>query len=361
MVYDEAYDYLWQKLASGQDRYATRRLKDYQRKRLRRAQLALALRPYFLEAFWTNTAGTAGETNIASTQPTTEPLFVLDAAVRTTTAVQGSADNNNLEILLYRTGGDSRVQISKTGLKDEHLFTPAQCALRNVLGNVAGGNPPKLGHGAPWPLTWPVPLEIWPNELLQLTSSVLTGGMPAGSVTFVQFRCININNEAENEQLIADLRAQIVARDQQRPIYLNMASRDAHSIAFDATGASQRITAKTREAESHLLVLGYSVALARQQAGVTADDANGFTNGPFSSAANPRWRLQGSSGYGFSKEEIDISTFAFAGPGWFWQQLPAPFLLPKGSSLSASFSTLNAIANAFEQTENYVIFRCVEV
>ena len=344
MIYNEAFDYLWAQMAGGLDKNATRRLKDYQRKRLCRALLARAIKPYFLEASWVNAAGTAGEETVASTSPLTQPLIVVDGAIRTTDiGASGSADNNNFEIALFRTGGNSRVQVLSVPIKDEHLLTPAQLGIREVF------NSAKLGYGNTWPNTWPAPIDLMANELLQLRAKVLTGGVPAGETTFAQFRCLTIDNEPGDDNFEAELRRFIADSPIQRPIYLSMFTEGFHSIAYPDTGADQRTIAKTREAQDHLLVTGYATLFARATAG-----GNG-------SACDPKWRLHASNGWAFSDAEIDVNTYGYAGPGLFWQELPFPFLLPKGSSLSASFSTRGDITTELERIENYVIFRCVTV
>ena len=331
-------------MAGGLDKNATRRLKDYQRKRLCRALLARAIKPFILEASWVNETGAAGEATVANTTPITQPLIVVDGAIRTTdVGAAPSADNNNFEVVMFRTGGNSRAQVSIVPIKDEHLFTPAQLAIRNVLPTA------KLGYGNTWPNTWPVPIGLLPNELLQLRAKVLAGGVPAGETTFVQFRTVAVDNEPGDDVFEAELRRAIVGNPIQQPIYLPMHTEGFHSIAFPNTGANQRTLAKTDETRDHLLVVGYATLFARPTAG-----GNG-------SACDPKWRLQSSNGWSFSKKEIDINTYGYAGPGLFWQQLPYPFLLPKGSSLSASFSTRGAITTELERIDNYVIFRCVSV
>lgn len=343
-VYSENFDYLWAQMAGGLDKDATRRLKDYQRKRLRRALLARSIKPIFLEATWTNTTGNAGEQTVANTLPITQPLIVADAAIRTTDiGAAGSADNNNFEILIARTGGNSRVQLSRVFVKDEHLFSPAQLAIREVF----PAN--KLGYGNTWPNTWPVPLGLLSNETIQLRATVLTGGVPAGEQTFVQFRCVATDNESADDQLQADLQRAVQETAIQKPVYLSMTTEGFNSIAFPNTGADQRTTAKTKEARSHLLITSYATLFARATAG-----GNG-------SACDPKWRLQASNGWSFSPNEIDLNTYAYAQPGGFWQELPFPFLLPQGSSLSASFSTRGNITTQLERIENYVIFRGVNV
>lgn len=342
MIYNEAFDYLWNQLANTNGLDATRRLKDYQRKRLRRALLARSIRTQFLEASWVNTTGAAAEEKVAATAPVTEPLTVLDGAIRTTDAgASGSADNNNFELWLRRTAGNARTQPSKLFLKDEHLLAPWQAAIRPVQTS--------LGQGACWPLTWPVPLKLMSNELLQITSRVLTGGVPAGETTFCQFRAVNMDSRQEDDNFTAELRETIKANPQQKPVYLSMFTEGFHSIAFPATGLLQRTIAKTRETEDHLLVLGYAALFTRG------------TAGQLGATCDPRWRLSASNGHSFSKEEIDVETYAYAGPGDFWQMLPHPFLLPKGSSLSASFSTLHTIASEAERKDNYIIFRCCTI
>lgn len=345
MIYNEAFDFLFGQLAgNGVDKDATRRLKNYQRKRLQRAILARSIKPVILEASWENATGAAGEATVASTLPITQPLVVVDGSIRTTDiGASGSADNNNFEILMLRTGGNSRPQVSTVYLKDEHLLTPAQLAIREVFNNA------KLGYGNCWPLTWPVPLGLYPNELLQLRVNVLEGGVPAGETTFCQFRCLALDKATPDDAFEADLRRSIEASPIQQPRYLSMFSEGYHSIAFPATGADQRTTAKTRETSEHLLITSYATLFARPTAG-----GNG-------SACDPKWRLHSSSGWAFSQNEIDVNTYSYAGPGLFWQELPFPFLLPKGSSLAATFSTRGAITTELERIDNYVIFRGVNV
>lgn len=359
MIYNETFDYVWSTLAGAGDAAATTRLNDYQRKRLRRALLSRSIKPYFLEARWTNTAGTAGEESVAVTAPVTEPLMVIDGAIRTSnpTFVAGRGaqlgtqeDFNNFELQLFRTSGDSRVQMMQGFIKDEHLLVPAQAALRSY---VRRG---RLGQGAPYPVTWPVPLRLAPNELIQVTSRVLQGGLPADRTTFCQFRAVSADNRAEEDSFVRDLEAQIKARPIQKPYFLSMFSENARSIAFPATGALQRTVAKTREAPEHLLVLGYAALFARSTG--LEDGGVKMTTG---STCSPRWRLQSSDGYAFSREEIDVACYEYPGPSYFWREFPQPFLLRKGCSLSASFSTLTAIQNALEQIDNYVYFRCVSV
>jgi len=358
MIFEETYDYLFNELVGSAN--VSTRSRDYQRKRLSRALLARSVRPYLLEASWINVAATVGEANIASTQGVTNPLIVLDGAIRTSapaaiggvTAQQGSqADRNSFELQLFRTAGNSRVQLMERFIKDEHLLTPAQAAIRPYIFNG------RLGQGAPYPLTWPVPMRLMPNELIQVKSQVLSGAgtlLPAGSSTFCQFRAVMTDNKTEDDALIADLQTQI-AMQPRRPIILQMYSDNAKSITFPATGLLQRTTAKTREADSHLLVLGYAALFARS-AGLIATGMS-----ELGTTCSPKWRLHSSNGHAFSKEEVDIACYGYASPGSFWTEFPNAFLLPKGSSLSASFSTLDAIADATEQRDNYVLFRCVTV
>lgn len=351
MLYDETFDYLWNQLANPLDLQATRRLKDYQDKRLKRALLAAALKSYFLEASWQQTAGTIGETKVASTEPVTQPLLVLDGAIRTTDqAASLTADNNNFEIQILRSGGDSRVQISRLFIKDEHQLTPAQCAIRNIAAS--------LGQGAPWPETWPVPIYLAPNETLQLTAKSLSA-VPAEETTFVNFRSVAVNGRDQDEKLAADLRDWVKANDLQRPVFLSMVTEGFRSIVYPDATAVARTTAKTMETDAPLLVIGYSALFNRDRVGA------GNVAVPYGTA-NAKWRLQSGDNWSFSKKELDINTFAYAGPPFFWQQMPFPFLLPKGSSLSASFSRLNAPQGAAglqttENQDNYVIFRCVTV
>lgn len=353
MIFEETYDYLFNQLAGASDASATTRLADYERKRLRRALLARSIKPYFLEASWSVGTGLVNELNVALTQPVTKPLIVLDGAIRTANNSNDvgttNQDLNNFELQLIRTGGDARVQISQSYIKDEQQLTPAQAALRPFQ---SIGLP---GQGAPYPLTWPVPLQLQANELIQVKSKILTGGVPAELRTFCQFRGVIADNNAEDDAFIGDLRDYIKAHPMQRPYYLSMSSENAKSITFPATGALQRTTAKTREAPEHLLVIGYSAQFARSQTLAASDPVAVGTT------CSPKWRLESSNGYAFSREEIDVNCYAFAGPGFFWQEFPQPFLLPKGCSLSASFSTLDAIANALEQIDNYIFFRCVTV
>jgi len=359
MIFSETYDYLFSQLAAANDAGATTREKDYRRKRLRRALLSRSIKPYILQASWINAAGTAGEESIALTLPVTKPLIILDGAIRTSnpTFVAGRSgqlgsqeDFNNFELQIIRTAGDSRVQIADRFIKDEHLLTPAQAAIRAFV-------PERLGQGAPNPLIWPVPLRLRSNELLQVKSRVLAGGIPSGRTTFTQFRGVIADNDAEDESLIADLEKYIAENPVQRPGWLSMFSEDAKSIAFPATGALQRTTARTRESSEHLLIIGYAALFARST-GLVDAGALRVTTG---TTCSPRWRLQSSNGHAFSQEEIDLACYAYPGPGFFWAEFPQPFLLPKGSSLSASFSTLTAIQNAVEQIDNYVFFRYVTV
>jgi hypothetical protein len=359
MIYDETFNYLWTQLANDFDVQATRRMKEYQKKRLKRAQLALAIKSYFLEASWNARAGTVGEISVATTLPTTQPLLAVDGAIRTTDkAFSGAQNNNNFAIQMIRTGGDSRVQPSTSFIKDDHLFTPAQAAILNITPDLGGLiTTGLLGQGAPWPLTWPVPMYLAKNELLQLTSQIQTGGVPSEETTFVQFRTVNVNGKNEDDKKVAELRDWINANDLQRPIYLSMVTEGFRSIAYPDNTATARTTAKTMEAQQPLLVIGYSLLFAR-------DRKNAASGNPTLASSNPKWRLQSSDGWSFSKEEIDCNTFAYAGPQFFWQQFAFPFLLPKGSSLSASFSRLNApdgTDNEKERIDNYVIFRCVTV
>lgn len=353
MIFNETYDYLFSSLAGASDANVTLRLQAYQRKRLRRALLARSIKPYFLEASWAVGLGTAGETHTALTMPVTKPLIVLDGAIRTGNPSNDvgttNQDLNNFELQLIRTGGDSRVQMAQDFIKDERLLTPAQAALKPFQGI---GLP---GQGAPYPLTWPVPLRLAANELIQVKSRVLTGGVPAELTTFCQFRGVLVDDNAEDDAFVIALRDYIKANPIQKPYFLSMASDNAKSITFPATGALQRTVAKTREAPEHLLVIGYAALFARSQTLAASDPVAVGTT------CSPKWRLEASNGHAFSREEVDINCYAFAGPGFFWQEFPKPFLLPKGSSLSASFSTLDAIANALEQIDNYVIFRCVTV
>ncbi len=343
-IYNECLDHLWAQMAGGMDKNATRRLKDYQRKRLRRALCACSLKPFLLETSWGNTTGLLGEENSANTLPFTRPLLVVDGAIRTTdVGASGSADNNNFEILLARTGGNSRVQPSRDYIKDEHLLTGAQFGIRKANMAVT------LGYGQPWPNTWPVPIDLLPNELLQLRAKVLTGGVPAGETTFAQFRCVATDKHDDDGAFQAELQRAIKANNIQRPVFLQMMTEGFHSIAYPATGANQRTIAKTRETDEHLLITGYSTLFARSTPG-----GNG-------SSCDPKWRLQSSNGWAFSANEIDVNTYAYAGPGQFYQEFPVPFLLPKGSSLSASFSTRGSVATELERIENYVIFRGVTV
>lgn len=366
MIFNETFDFLFNQLAGANDAGATTRLLDYQRKRLRRALLSRSIRPYTLEASWLNSAsGAVGETFTANTQAVTKPLIVLDGAIRTAnpTFVGGRSaqlgtqeDFNNFEIQMIRSGGDSRVQVTIGKIKDEHLLCPSQAAVRQYV-PFAGGIGTRLGQGAMYPLTWPVPLRLMPNELLQVRSTILLGNVPASRTTFCQFRCVSVDNEAEDDNFIADLRQYIKDHPKQRPYFLSMYSDNARSIAFPATGTLQRTTAKTIEAPEHLLVLGYSALFARSKGLL---DGGGL-NVASGTTCSPKWRLESSNGYAFSREEIDIATYAYAGPGLFWNEFAHPFLLPKGCSLSANFSTLSAIQNAQEQIDNFIIFRCVTV
>lgn len=346
MVFNEAQNFLWKEMAYGQDKDAVKRLKDYQRTRLRRALLARSIRSYFLEASWTNTTGLAGEQTVAMTQPVTMPLLVLGGAIRTTDiGASGSPSNNNFEIQMRRTGSD-KVQPTVGFVKDEHLLTPWQLSIQDI----DPVNGPLFGHGSCWPITWPVPIKLKPNEVLQLTANVLAGGVPAGETTFAQFRCASIDNRSTPDDVtIADLRQWIKDNPRQRPVYLSMFTKGSRSVAFPNTGTGQHTTAQTREVEAPLLVLGYSMLTARNR------------TGGLGSSADPKWRLNTTIGYAFSKEEIDCNTFAFAGPGYFWQELPHPFLLPKGAALIASFSSRGDVSTALEKVGNYVIFRCVSV
>lgn len=344
MIYEETFDYLWNQLAGANDARVTTREKDYQRKRLKRALLARCMKPYFLEAEWTNITGLAGETLIALTDPVTRPLLVLDGALRTTGTAEATPDGHNFEIRIERTGGDSRVQPSTGFIRDVMLLTPAQAALRPIITLTPSG-----GHGALYPLRWPVPLKLAANELLQVESRVLPGNVTADVTTFAQFRAVAVDNEAEDDYLVRELRETINAVELQKPVFLEMCSENARTIVFPAAGANQHTVAKTREAENHLLVLGYAALFGRGIAG------------QMGSSCSPKWRLQSSDGHSFSKDEVDINTYAYAGPGFFWNELPYPFMLTKGNSLSASFSTRDAIASETERIDNMIIFRCVNV
>lgn len=368
MIFNETYDYLFNELAGGQDAAATTRKLDYERKRLRRVLLSRSIKPYFLEASWTTAAGGGVflDEAVASTQPLTKPLLVLDGAIRTanptfvagrSTQLGGQQDFNNFELQIVRLSGGSRVQMQDRYIRDEHLLTPAQAAIRAYIPVATGGAGTRLGQGAPNPLTWPVPLRLMENELIQVKSRILQGGMPASRTTFCQFRGVIADNDAEDDRLVNDLRDYIKAHPKQHPYYLSMFSENARSIVFPATGALQRTAAKTKEAPEHLLVVGYAALFARSAGLLDADDNNIATG----TTCSPKWRLESSSGHAFSREEIDLACYAYPGPGFFWQEFPQPFFLPKGSSLSASFSTLSAIQNAQEQIDNYVIFRCVTV
>lgn len=344
MIYNEAFDYLFSQLANGTDRDAIKRQKDYQRKRLARALSARTLKPYLLELSWTNTAGTAGETNVANSKPLTAPLVITGGAIRTTDiGASGSADNNNFKIQLFRTGGNSRVQISSDPIKDEHLLTPAQLGIRNVKPTTI------LGYGQSRPSSWPAPLGLMANELLQARSTVLTGGVPAGETTFLQFSGIMPDNRPNSDQMEADLRQWINDNPTQRPVYLSMTTEGFHSITYPGTGANQRTQAKTRESDAWMLITGYAALFGRSIAG-----QNGST-------CDPKWRLSNSDGWTMSADEVDVNCYEYAGPGLFYRQLPCPLLLPKGGSLAASFSTRGNVANATEQKQNYVIFRGVTV
>lgn len=362
MIFYETYDYLWSSLAAGNDARATIRLQEYQRRRLRRALLARSIKPYLLEAKWAVTTGLAGEEHKALTSPVTKPLIVLDGAIRTsapatnaaiTAQVGSQADRNNFELRIRRTSG-SRIQISESYIKDEHQLTPAQAAIR-PRALTATTYARRLGQGAMYPLTWPVPIRLQDNELLQVESRILDGAVTAESTTFCQFRAVCADNQAEDDNLTRDLNEYIKAHPTQRPYYLSMFSENARSITFPATGLLQRTTAKTREAPEHLLVIGYAALFARNQGAI----ATGMSE--LGTSCSPRWRLTSSDGHSFSRDEIDLACYAYPGPGYFWAEFPQPFLLTKGSSLAASFSTLDAIQNATEQIDNYVIFRCVTV
>jgi len=344
MIYQETFDYLFGQLAGyGMDRG----LRDYQRKRLRRAQLALSIRPFFLQASWVNPTGAEGEQTVANTQAITKPLMVLGGAIRFAAADGVVEDGNNFEIWLRRTAGDTRVQLSRSYIKDEHLLTPAQAAIKEMPAP-GGGQTAARGQGAPWPFNWPVPMKLRPNELIQIQARVLTGGVAAGRVTVVQLKCAHVDNSSQADMvLIEDLERYIRLNPVQRPVYLSMFTPNFRSVAFPALGTDQKTTGQTREAADHLLVLGYSMLNARSQ-------LRGTT-------CSPQWRLTTSDGYSLSKEEIDCNAFAYASPGGFYQAFPYPLLLPRGSSMAASFSTLNEILTAQEQMQNYVFFRCVTV
>lgn len=344
MIYNEAFDFLFAQMAAPQDRDAVKRKKDYERKRLCRAMLARALKPYWLQLSWVNTTGAAGEETVANSKPLLQPLIVIGGAIRTTDiTATGSADNNNFEISLFRTGGNSRVQLMSTPIKDEHLLTPAQEAIREVIIDAI------LGQGQSWPNYWPVPLGLLPNELVQVRAKVLAGGVPAGNTTFIQLQAIMADNKPGSDIAEAELRAWIASNPIQRPVYLSMFTEGFHSIAYPDTGANQRTTAKTRETDAPILITGYSTLFARATAG---------ENG---SACDPKWRLSASNGWTFSTDEIDVNCYEYAGPGYFYRELPVPFLLPKGGSLSAAFSTRGSITTQLERIENYVIFRGVTV
>lgn len=345
MIQHEAFNYLWSSLAGGLDSNRTRRIRDYQKKRLRRVELGLSLKPYFLEASWTNATGAVGEENVASTQPVTRDLLVLDGTIRTRSGNGGDialdfANSEFFELLMIRTGGDSRVQVSRDYLQDAFLLGPQQCGIQDVS--------ERLGQGQPWPITWPVPVHLLPNEQLQIRSRVLSALTTTDLETFAQFRCLMIDKRSQqNDLLIADVREYINRHETQEPRYLSMFTEGSHSIVFPS-GSTQRTTAKTREADDHLLVLGYASLFARSN-----DDNDG-------SHSSPTWRLQTSDGHSFSREEIDVSCFGFAGPGMFYRSFPQPLFLPKGSSLSASFNAVFPAAD-FDLDQNYVIFRCVTV
>lgn len=346
MIYNETFDQLFNELA-GQ----AGSLSDYQRKRLRRAMLSRSLKPYFLEASWTTIAGapgiTAGSTYVASTLGVRKPLLVVEGAIRTTSDAGTAANADNYALLIRRTAGNSRVQVSQIAVRDEHILTPAQLGIRAIP--AAGA---VMGQGGCWPSRWPVPLSLEPNELIQITATILTGGIPAGDTTFCQFiaLCPDSQEDDDSERLAAALKAYIASHATQRPVFLSMTSDGARSIAFPATGASQRVTARTQEVTEPLLVIGYAALFDR-----------GNTTGAYGSNANPKWRLTSSAGHTFSKEEVDLNTYGYAAPGAFWRELPQPFLLPAGASLNASFSTLGSIANEHERIDNYITFRCVTV
>lgn len=343
MIYNETYDQLFNQLAGngGQP-------EDYARKRLRRAMLGRALKPYFLEVSWLTVAGApgiiAGSNYVASTLGVTQPLLVVEGAIRTTNAAGTGANLDNYALLLRRTAGNSRVQVSQIAIHDEHMLTPAQLGIRAIVNGLEG-------QGACWSERWPVPLTLEPNELIQIRATVLAGGIAAGDTTFCQFTALCPDNHDDDDaQIAAALRVYIASHLTQRPVFLSMTSEHARSIVFPATGADQRTTARTQETTEPLLVTGYAALFGR-----------GNATGAYGSTANPKWRLTSSAGHTFSKEEVDLNCYGYAGPGFFWRELPQPFLLPAGASLNASFSTLNNIANEADRIDNYVIFRCVTV
>lgn len=328
MIQNEVFDNLYARL-SGRD--SRRACEAYQRKRENRARLALACQNYFFGVDFNNVAGTLPFTGTQQTAAVERSVIIrgggLNArSIGPTTA--GPVDPNVplVDLQLYRSGS-SRAQINRGALRSSHYVSD--------------------GQGQPWELDWPQPWTLQPNEVIQVTLTQITQLEIPVDVTFaVNFYGVAVDPKYRCEPgILEDICAQIRDTDQ-RPVYLNVKSNDSSgTITYDAQapGTVEFEQILTDEVDDYLLVLGFR-----------RNDSSYIPG-------NSTFRLSGSDGRQFSREDLVVKGFEYYNApdnGYF--RFAVPHLIRKGQSVTATIASAD-ISTAREQFEGEINLLCVTV
>lgn len=327
MIQNEVFDHLYARL-SGRD--SRRACEVYQRKRENRARLALACQNYFFGVDFINDAGTIPFSGVDQTSAVERSVIIRGGGLNARSigpVVLGPVDVNVplVNLRLYRSG-TSRAQINRDALRSSHYVSD--------------------GQGQPWELDWPIPWTLQPNEVIQVTLAQLTQlAVPAAVRFAVNFYGVAVDPNYRCEPgILEDICAQIRDTDQ-RPVYLNIKSNDSSgTITHDEqTALLQFEQILTDEVSEYLLVLGFR-----------RNDSSYIP-------ANSQFRLAGSDGRQFSRDDLIIKGFEYYNApdnGYF--RFAVPHLIRKGQSITATIASAE-VGTAREQFEGEINLLCVTV
>lgn len=327
MIQNEVFDNLYARL-SGRD--SRRACEVYERKRENRARLALACQNYFFGVEFSNAAGTIPFSGVQQTEAVERSVILRGGGINARSigpTVAGPVDPNVplVDLKLYRSGS-SRAQINRNALRSSHYVSD--------------------GQGQPWELDWPVPWTLQPNEVIQVALTQITQlAVPAAVAFAINFYGVAVDPKYRCEPgIIEEICAQICDTEQ-RPFYLNVKSNDSSgTITYDAQSANLQFEQiLTDELDDYALVLGFR-----------RNDASYIP-------ANSQFRLSGSDGRQFSRDDLFIKGFEyFNAPDNGYFRFAVPHLIRKGQSITATIASAE-VSTDREQFEGEINLLCVTV
>lgn len=320
-IQQQNFDYLFSVLAHGAVR------KDYERKRLKNALLAMSCQNYFFSAPFTNASGAAGVTGVAQTLSVDRPILLRGGGLNSkslsiiTTPNPIDVNTGAVNIQIIRTG-TGRAQMSLNALRS--------CAYLSD------------GQGQPWQLDWPAPIRLDPNESLQVRFTQLNA-TTAGTLYAVNFYGVAVDPSMQCDADITDSVCEQIRNSDQRTYYWNLKTpNSAGTLIYPAQGNPEITQALTDRAPAHLLVLGMRWNDNSYLPGVST------------------LRISSGDGHSFSREEIAIEGFEFYNsPDSGYFRFTVPHFIREGQALNAQItSNIDTNRRQFEGEVNLI---CVTV